>query len=145
MSLLTAWVRKRTKSSIQVRRRYISPLLAFGWIDPILHVLLHFLITLQTLADEILKAELTNQEYDEDDAKEWSVAISDKVREAVTSKLHVPRYKIIVQTTIGQCNDQGVRVASRCLWNTDTDNYASTSFINKTLFCSVTIFALYTD
>ena len=99
----------------------------------------------KALADEVLKAELNNQEFDEDDAKEWSVQISDKVREAVTSKLNLPRYKIIVQTTIGQCNDQGIRVASRCLWNTDTDNYASTSFINKTLFCNVIIFALYTD
>jgi len=74
-----------------------------------------------------------------------SVAISDKVREAVTAKCNLPRYKIIVQVTVGQCNDQGIRVASRCLWNTETDNYASTSFVNKTLFCNVIIFALYTD
>ena len=73
------------------------------------------------------------------------MAISDKVRESVTAKCNLPRYKIIVQVTIGQCNDQGIRVASRCLWNTETDNYASTSFVNKTLFCNVIIFALYTD
>ena len=99
----------------------------------------------KALADKVIATELANQEYDEDDAKEWSVAISDKVREAVTANLNLPRYKIIVQTTIGQCNDQGIRIASRCLWDTATDNYASTSFVNKTLFCNVMIFALYTD
>jgi uncharacterized UPF0146 family protein len=74
------------------------------------------------------------------------------------------RYKVIVQTTIGQLKDQGVRVASRCLWDPNFDNYASTSFINvsrppnyypdlynisrtvqQTLYCSVLIFCLYTD
>lgn len=97
------------------------------------------------LADSILETELANQEYDEEDAKDWSVNISDKVREAVTKELNLPRYKIIVQTTIGQCNDQGIRIASRCLWDTATDNYASTSYVNKSLFCNVMIFALYTD
>ena len=99
----------------------------------------------KAIADKVIATELANQEYDEDDAKEWSVAISDKVREAVTANLNLPRYKIIVQTTIGQCNDQGISIASRCLWDTATDNYASTSFVNKALFCNVMIFALYTD
>ena len=97
------------------------------------------------LADSILETELANQEYDEEDAKDWSVNISDKVREAITKELNLPRYKIIVQTTIGQCNDQGIRIASRCLWDTATDNYAATSYVTKSLFCNVMIFALYTD
>jgi len=42
----------------------------------------------------------------------------------------MPRYKIIVQGTLGQMKDQGVRVASRCLWDTSVDNYASTTFSN---------------
>ena len=37
------------------------------------------------------------EEYDEEDAKDWSVNISDKVREAITKELNLPRYKIIVQ------------------------------------------------
>ena len=76
------------------------------------------------LMEEILAKELTNQEYDEDDALEWSKNISDKVREAV-SALNLPRYKIVVQTSVGQVLDQGIRIASRCLWDTSTDNYAS--------------------
>ena len=55
------------------------------------------------------------------------------------------RYKIVVQTTVGQMKDQAIRVASRCLWDPNTDNYASTSFKNETIFASVMVFCLYTD
>ena len=44
--------------------------------------------------------------------------------------LNIPRFKVIVQTVIGQMKDQGIRVASRCLWDTSTDNYASVSYKN---------------
>ena len=42
----------------------------------------------------------------------------------------MPRYKIVVQATLGQMKDQGVRVASRCLWDTSVDNYASVTYTN---------------
>ena len=44
--------------------------------------------------------------------------------------MNVPRYKIIVQVTIGELKDQGIRVASRCLWDVSTDNYTSVSYTN---------------
>lgn len=157
--------------------------------------------------------ELTNAVYDEEEAKDWSLNISDKIRQAIhgmllfivvgalwfrhwcamvhflpypvcfdrrtyrnhlspfcalTSSLllspppspttntthpqhptpeHLSksRYKIVVQTTLGQMKDQGIRVASRCLWDPSTDNYASAQFTNATIFCSVLVFALYMD
>lgn len=55
------------------------------------------------------------------------------------------RYKIVVQVTIGHMKDQGVRVASRCLWDTHTDNYASVHFKNQSMWCSAMVFGLYTD
>lgn len=47
-----------------------------------------------------------------------------------TESLGKSRYKIVVQTTVGQMRDQGVRVASRCLWDPVTDNYASCYYSN---------------
>ena len=44
--------------------------------------------------------------------------------------LKYPRYKIVVQCVVGQNKAQGVRVASRCLWDASTDNFASFSFKN---------------
>eukprot|EP01038_Epipyxis_sp_PR26KG_P007800 gene7800-10595_t len=100
----------------------------------------------KAIGDKIIADELTNANYDEEEAKIWSLNISDKIREALHESLGKnQRYKIVVQTTIGQWRDQGIRVASRCLWNPDSDNYASCQFSNATLFCCVLIFALYTD
>ena len=102
------------------------------------------------IAEEVVNAELqAEEEYDEEDAKMWSLTIGDKVRDAIKSKLrtrisaevilicikrsenmNIPRYKIIVQTTVGQLRDQGIRVASRCLWDVSTDNYTSVTFKN---------------
>lgn len=42
----------------------------------------------------------------------------------------MPRYKIVVQAALGEKRKQGARVASRCLWDINTDNYASYSFEN---------------
>ena len=47
-----------------------------------------------------------------------------------SEQCNIPRYKIVVQVTLGQMKDQGVRVASRCLWDTQTDNYASVEYSN---------------
>ena len=57
----------------------------------------------------------------------------------------IPRYKVVVQVTMGERKDQDVRVASRCLWNTETDNYASAAMENTTTWCSVVVFACYTE
>lgn len=43
------------------------------------------------------------------------------------------RYKVVVQTTIGQYKDQGIRVTSRCLWDSTTDNYASCNYSNVSI------------
>ena len=49
------------------------------------------------------------------------------------------------QVTLGQMKDQGVRVASRCLWDTATDNYASVEYSNQHLWCSAMVFGVYTE
>lgn len=83
------------------------------------------------IADKILLEELQDKKvYDDRQANEWSMNISNKIRVAVTEGLQNTRYKVIVQTVCGKMNDQGFRFASRCLWNSATDNYVSTSFSN---------------
>ena len=83
--------------------------------------------------------------YTDADANDMSLEISDAVREKVAESLKGSRYKVVVQTVMGQVVDQGCRVASRCLWDPSSDNYAKYNYSNKAIFCSVLIFALYTD
>ena len=82
------------------------------------------------IAEGVMKEVLEGMTYDEEESKFWGTEISDKVREAVHGSLGVPRFKVVVQTTIGQLADQGIRIASRCLWDVSTDNYASASYKN---------------
>lgn len=122
----------------------------------------------KAIAEQVMQEELHGMEYDEEESKNWGLNISDKVRELVQgnncmtcfyskricicmcvyyhfkfiASLGIPRFKIVVQTTVSQLRDQGIRVASRCLWNVSTDNYASASFKNVSFFLFVCIFCV---
>ena len=81
--------------------------------------------------------------------KDWEIynfetlckEIADKIKEQCKTMMDVPRYKIIVQVTIGQMRDQGIKISSRCLWDTTTDNYATVSFQNQQVFATANVFA----
>ena len=59
--------------------------------------------------------------------------------------LSLPRYRIVTHVVVGENANQDVRVTSRCLWNTDTDNYVTLSHRTKHLWASVVIYAVYFD
>lgn len=106
------------------------------------------------IAREILEGDL-KEKIDERMVEEWgdcgeefealSKDIADKIKEKCKSTLRIPRYRIIVQVTIGQMKDQGVKITSRCLWDTSTDNYATVTYQNQNIWASAIIFGLYSD
>ena len=57
--------------------------------------------------------------------------------------MNIPSYKIVVQVVIGQVLGQGVRVASKCLWDEANDNYASHTYESTSLFCTGIVFGIY--
>ena len=84
------------------------------------------------------------KEYDEEETQGWVKDIADKIKAGVKT-LAIPRYKVVVQVTIGSQSNQGVRIASRCLWNVTTDNYASYSYTNSQMWCNAMVFGVYTE
>lgn len=66
--------------------------------------------------EEIILRNLKDKEYDHATAKSMAESISDQIKLAVKG-LNIPSYKIVVQTVIGEISGQGVRVASKCLWD----------------------------
>jgi len=80
-----------------------------------------------------------------DDVESIAKDLSDKIRKRCKKELNLPRYKLVVQVTLGQRNNQGVQISSRCLWDTATDNYAAASYQNKFVWISALVFALYTE
>ena len=94
--------------------------------------------------EKVVKKTLTGKVWTGEEETVWTVSISEDIKAAV-KELNIPRYKIVVQVTIGEVKSQGVRVASRCLWDTESDNYASYSFKNESLWCVAMVFGCYTE
>lgn len=54
-----------------------------------------------------------------------------------------PRYKLVCHVVLGQQGQQSLVVASRGLWDTDTDSFASATFSNASLFAVATVYGVY--
>ncbi|CAH3130565.1 unnamed protein product [Porites lobata] len=59
--------------------------------------------------------------------------LSSRILEQVKS-LNIERYKLVCFVNVGSKNDQGLRVASRCLWNAEHDTQVTASVENSTVF-----------
>ncbi|GAB5030192.1 outer dynein arm light chain 2 [Nannochloropsis oceanica] len=98
----------------------------------------------QRLAEQVLVDELKGKAYDDESVTNWAIVVADAVKKGVKAQ-NIPRFKVVVQVVLGEVREQGVWVASRCLWDSITDNHTSATFINESLWCTVLIFAVYTD
>lgn len=57
--------------------------------------------------------------------------------------LNIDRYKTVCLVNIGSKHNTSVRIASRCLWNNDSDSFASANFENASLFASCVVYGIY--
>ncbi|NXS84370.1 TC1D4 protein, partial [Erpornis zantholeuca] len=54
-----------------------------------------------------------------------------------------PRYKLVCHVVLGQQGQQSLVVASRGLWDPETDSFASATFSNASLFAVATVHGVY--
>lgn len=98
----------------------------------------------EQLLKDILDAKLHNIKYDADNcgrlAREVCSMIKDKTKEFEFS-----RYKLVTQVLLGQDSDQCVQIASRCLWNHETDNFAAATYRNNSLYAVAIVYGMYLD
>lgn len=97
----------------------------------------------QEIIQKVLKLMLEGKEYTSEDSLEWCQEISDKIKDEVKAQCQLDRYKIVVQTVIGEQRGGGAKMACRCLWDSDTDNYAQGVYTNKSLFCVAAAYGIY--
>jgi hypothetical protein len=79
--------------------------------------------------DDLLALKLKGVKYDAETTPELTRCLADEILQVVKG-FNVERYKYVVDVTIGEYKGQGVRIASRCVWDTSTDSYSSSSFRN---------------
>ncbi|KAI9138690.1 Tctex-1 family-domain-containing protein [Paraphysoderma sedebokerense] len=94
------------------------------------------------LTEDILKKGLQNVSYSAEKVPELTKSLSNQILQAV-KKLEIPRYKLVAEVSIGEFKGQGIRVASRCVWDPNTDSYTSASYKNSTLFAVAIVFGAY--
>jgi len=99
---------------------------------------------MQMMLEEVLAEFLEEQTYEKDNCPKLTKSISDVVKSRAKELVN-PRYKIICVAHIGQIGGQGVRIGSRCLWNTQHDNCANAVFKNSTLFAIASVYGIYYD
>lgn len=68
--------------------------------------------------------------------------LSARVLENV-KQLNIERYKVVCLVTIGSKERQGLRIASRCLWNDQFDTFVSVTFEGEHFFAVGTVYGVY--
>lgn len=83
----------------------------------------------KTIIKQVLAEKLQDAKYSQDASPEQSQKIADEIKRRCKA-LNLPRYKYMVHVVIGEQRGEGVRMGCRCLWDQNTDNYASDTFVN---------------
>ncbi|KAF5401147.1 Tctex1 domain containing-protein 1 [Paragonimus heterotremus] len=97
----------------------------------------------KAILNRILKDRLENEKYSAEESHNNCISIADEIKQTLKKTLTLSRYRYLVQVIIGEQRGQGVKVAYRCYWDSDTDNYAEASFMNDSIFCVASAFGVY--
>ncbi|XP_062596876.1 dynein light chain Tctex-type 5-like [Saccostrea cucullata] len=98
----------------------------------------------EQIISNVLNMYLKDRVYDERKFPQLCKTLSDLIKERV--KLSgLKRYKVIAYVMVFENKKQSIHYTSRCLWESNLDNYASATY-NGTDFVAIgTVFATYYD
>mmetsp|Transcript_9069 Transcript_9069/g.22507 ORF Transcript_9069/g.22507 Transcript_9069/m.22507 type:complete len:120 (-) Transcript_9069:64-423(-) len=99
-------------------------------------------LQVKQIIEEVMAEKLQGEKYHVDKAARAAKEITDLVK-AKLKEMDWDRYKYVVQCVIGEQRGEGVKMGSRCYWDQDTDNSASATFSNDSLFCACVAFGVY--
>ena len=89
-----------------------------------------------------LEGMLSEQTYSAKECGFLTKLLSSRIIEQVKS-LNIERYKLVCLVNVGSKHNQGLMVASRCLWNAEYDTHVTAIAENGTLFAVATVYAVY--
>lgn len=96
----------------------------------------------EKIMKSVLESYLEGEVYEHKMCANLAQNLSDVIKSRVKD-LGFPRYKLVCNVLIGENSSQAVMMTSRCLWNSDTDNFAQARFSKGKLFAIATVFATY--
>lgn len=74
--------------------------------------------------------------------RRWAREIADDIKHELKAQ-GWPRYKYIVHVVIGEQKGEGVRLACRCFWDSNTDALAKETYENKSIFAIASVYGVY--
>lgn len=124
------------------------------------------------MVHEVMDEKLKTQDYQADVVSQLTKEIAATIRDKLVKETPYERYKFIVNVMIGEQRGEGVKMACRCFWDADSDNYVTDTYQNvstqrpllltgrggglkntsicpvfvvpqKKIFCTTTVFAVY--
>ncbi|XP_064606891.1 dynein light chain Tctex-type 5-B-like [Liolophura sinensis] len=98
----------------------------------------------QKVVQSVLNNYLDGENYEPKKCVHMVQNLSDVIKGRV-KEFGYARYKIICNVMIGQNANQGLRVASRSLWNAEHDTSATASYQKGDLFAVATVYGVYLD
>ncbi|KAL0215465.1 hypothetical protein P9112_007649 [Eukaryota sp. TZLM1-RC] len=84
-----------------------------------------------------------SKHYSVDDTPLWTRDLADSIRDDVKG-FELDRYKYVVQVTIAENKAQGLFHGVQFVWDEDSDRIANYSLCTDSIFCGVSVYALYT-
>jgi len=96
----------------------------------------------EQIINAVLEEQLKDETYEPKSSRQMTKTLSTIITKRVT-ELGFDRYKIVAVVTVGELANHGVRIASRCLMDQETDSYGSGSYKNNSLFGVATVYGLY--
>ena len=96
----------------------------------------------ENVMKEILEQRLAGFHYSYKRCSLMSKILTEEIKDRV-KKLRYERYKIVCLVTIGENKGQGMRLVSRCAWDTNLDSQATYTWQHGQAFCTATVYALY--
>ncbi|GFR83085.1 Tctex1 domain-containing protein 1 [Elysia marginata] len=98
----------------------------------------------KAIIKEVLEENLKGQTYKANLMASRCMALSDIIKERIR-QLEMPRFKTVVLVLVGENKAQALSVASQCLWNKDTDNFASCEYSKGNLHVVAMAFGVYQE
>lgn len=97
---------------------------------------------IEKLVFKVLEERLEDMTYDSEKCRFLVVSLANEIRHRV-KQMGFARYKIVCIVDMGSVEEQGLRVASRCLWDKVQDSLGSATYKNESLFAVGTVFGVY--
>ena len=85
--------------------------------------------------------------YTADKAREMSLSLSDEIKDRLkySAELKCSRYRLVVNSTIGQKEGQELKISSQCCWSADIDSHISFHYETNEFFCVSTAYLIYKE